>query len=63
MPEGWDYVISDVDWDDAWRLAARYKEMHEKARGDAFVRVRVIPVAQVYWVIRRIEMREERAAA
>lgn len=63
MLDGWEYVTSDPDWDQAWRLAAEYKEFHERVRGDLFVRVRVVPRARVFWVLRRIEQRAERAAA
>lgn len=63
IPQGWEYVTSDPDLNDAWRLAIDYKQLHEKARSDVFVRVRVIRAAHVFWVIRRTELREEREAA
>jgi hypothetical protein len=63
MPEGWEYVTSDPDHDDAWGLAVQYKELRSKFGNEFFVRVRVIRVAGVWWVIQRTELRDERAAA
>lgn len=63
IPEGWEYVTSDPSVDDAWRLACDYKQLHEKVNGGVFIRVRVIRAAHVFWVIRRVESREERDAA
>lgn len=65
IPEGWEYVTSDPHEDDAWRLAVEYKQMHERVRGDLFVRVKVVWAKQphVYWILRRLEAREGREAA
>ena len=64
IPEGWEFWTSEDDREDAWRLAVEYKQMQERARGDLFIRVKVIKPLGVsgYWILRREELRQETAA-
>lgn len=63
IPEGWEYVSFDEDEEDAWRLAAEYKQLHERVNSDVFVRVRAVwaPHARAWWILRRVETREATA--
>lgn len=58
IPEGWSFWTSERSCDDAWRMAIEYKQTHERAQGDVFVRVRVVPAAGTYWILTREEQRQ-----
>lgn len=62
IPEGWEFWTSEESSPEAWRVAVEWKQMYERVRADAFVRVRVEPVRVgrdlSFWVLYRIETKE-----